>query len=145
MCNLSPSGTGIAGCQVTFSPNTGSGTHEIIATYGSDLLHDASRSGPATVTSKPAGGSPGGSNRPPNTTIVLKPRARTSEAIARFALRSDQPGVRFECRLDKRRFAPCGSPFRKRVRRGRHRFAVRAVNSDNLADPTPPVFRWRRL
>jgi hypothetical protein len=95
-----------------------------------------------SVTSEMVAGSGGGGN-PPQTKIERHPRKKTAIRAAKFTFSSDQPDSRFQCKLDKRPFKPCRSPFRRKVRRGRHRFAVRAVNSSGGADPTPAVFRWK--
>jgi len=89
----------------------------------------------------PSGGSPG----PPNGRIRKHPRKRSSKRRARFTFTSNQPGSHFECKLDRRRFRPCKSPFVRRLTPGRHTFRLRAINGAGVPDPTPAVFRWRIL
>lgn len=97
----------------------------------------------------PAGGSgaAGGSDSPvaiaPATKLGKHPPKRTRKRQAKFTFSSDSPGASFECKLDKKRFRPCASPYRKKVKVGRHRFLVRAVSAQGQPDPTPAVFRWR--
>jgi hypothetical protein len=97
-------------------------------------------------TSPPASGGAGGagpsSARAPETTITKRPPKRTASRVAKFSFRSDQPAARFECKLDRRPFKACRSPYRGRVKPGRHSFQVRAGDA-NGADPTPAIFRWR--
>jgi hypothetical protein len=92
-----------------------------------------------------AGPPPGPVPRPPDTRMGKKPARRTATRRARFTFAADQPGSRFECKLDKGRFKPCHSPFTHRVEPGRHRFSVRAVNRAGEADRSPASFRWTVL
>jgi hypothetical protein len=99
----------------------------------------------ADPASGPGGGKGGGdtaTDNPPQTKISKHPRKRTAVRLARFAFRADQPGASFQCKLDKRPFKPCASPFKRRVKPGRHSFSVRAVSPKVGADPTPASFRW---
>jgi len=81
----------------------------------------------------------------PNGRIRKHPRKRSSKRRARFTFTSNQPGSHFECKLDRRRFRPCKSPFVRRLMPGRHTFRLRAINGAGVSDPTPAVFRWRIL
>jgi hypothetical protein len=83
--------------------------------------------------------------RAPNGRIGKHPRKRTKRRRAKFTFFSTLPGSRFECKLDRRRFRPCRSPFERKLRPGPHAFRVRAISSAGVADPTPAVFRWRIL
>jgi hypothetical protein len=80
---------------------------------------------------------------PPNTILKKKPRKKTAKRKAKFKFVSDQPGSTFQCKLDKKPFKPCRSPWKKKVRPGRHTFKVRAINPQGIADPTPAVFKWK--
>jgi hypothetical protein len=79
----------------------------------------------------------------PQTKIIKHPRSKTSIRAAKFTFSSNLTGSSFQCKLDKGFFKTCRSPFKHKVKRGRHVFQVRAVNSAGLADPTPARFRWR--
>jgi hypothetical protein len=96
-------------------------------------------------TSSGSGTSGSGNNpNPPQTSLKKHPRKKTSKPLAKFAFVSDQAGAHFECKLDKKAFRPCRSPFKaKKLKRGRHAFRVRAVNGAGQVDPTPAVFRWK--
>jgi subtilisin-like proprotein convertase family protein len=79
----------------------------------------------------------------PQTEIVKGPRRKTSRRAARVRFRANE-AARFECKLDRQRFKPCRSPGKlERLRPGRHRFAVRAIDRAGNVDPTPAVRRWR--
>jgi hypothetical protein len=79
----------------------------------------------------------------PKTSLRKHPPHRTTKRLARFAFGSDEPGSHFECRLDKKRFRACTSPFKRKVRRGAHTFRVRAVNVSGTPDASPAVFHWK--
>lgn len=69
---------------------------------------------------------------------------RTPARWAEFEFGSSDVGSRFECKLDRKPYRACTSPYRvKKIKLGKHAFRVRAVDLQGLADPTPPVFRWR--
>jgi hypothetical protein len=87
-------------------------------------------------------------NAAPVTELVAptSPRTplRTPAQWAEFEFGSSDVGSRFECKLDRKSYRACTSPYRvKKVKLGKHAFRVRAVDPQGLADPTPPVFRWR--
>lgn len=88
---------------------------------------------------------PGPSGQAPNGRIGKHPKKRTKKRRARFTFSSTLPGSSFECKLDKRRFRPCKSPFVRTLKPGRHAFRLRAVSPDGVPDPSPAVFRWRIL
>lgn len=102
---------------------------------------------PAAAPPVAAGG--GGGSPPaavsPATKLGKHPPKRTKKRQARFTFSSDQAGSRFECKLDKKRFRACTSPYKKKVKVGKHKFQVRAVSPQGKADPTPVVFRWKVL
>jgi secreted trypsin-like serine protease len=79
----------------------------------------------------------------PDTTIVGKPRKKTRKRKASFRFIADEPNATFECRFDDAAFAPCSSPLKRRVKRGRHTFEVRAIDSAGTADPLPATHKWR--
>jgi hypothetical protein len=80
--------------------------------------------------------------RAPNTTLKRKPARRTTNPRATFTFVSDLAGSRFECKLDRKAFKPCRSPFKAKLKNGQHSLQVRAVNRQGLADRTPATFRW---
>jgi hypothetical protein len=139
-CGLTGAGPGKGSCQVTYNPSAvGSGKHKITAAYQGDGGHLQSAGETTLQVVAPA---PPAATAP-NTTIKKKPRRKTALRKAKFKFVSDQAGSTFQCKLDKKRYRPCRSPFKRKVRPGRHVFRVRAINPQGLADPTPAVFRWR--
>lgn len=97
---------------------------------------------------QPAPGPPSPGPSPeaaPNGRIGKHPKKRTKKRRVKFTFSSSVPGSSFECRLDKRRFRPCKSPFERRLGLGPHVFRLRAVAPGGTVDPTPAVFRWKIL
>jgi hypothetical protein len=111
---------------------------------------EAALSAPSDLVGGNGGGNAEGPRRhgtadPPQTKISRHPRLKTALRTARFAFASDQPGSSFQCKLDRGPFKNCHSPFRHRVKRGRHSFKVRARNAAGATDPSPATFRWKVL
>ena len=89
------------------------------------------------TTSKPASGI---AYVTPRARITFGPAARTRsrKPVFRFTDSTGQPGTRFRCKLDRRRWRSCRSPLRlKRLGRGRHLLRVVAINAAGAADPSP--------
>jgi hypothetical protein len=79
---------------------------------------------------------------PPETRILARPPARTRDRTPTFRFASSAVAT-FQCRLDRRPYRSCRSPFTTRaLGLGRHTFAVRAV-AGQLADPTPATIRFK--
>jgi large repetitive protein len=78
----------------------------------------------------------------PDTTLASRPPARTTATTAAFRFSTSEAGT-FECRLDGGSFSPCTSPKTYRaLARGRHSFAVRAVDLAGNVDATPSLWQW---
>jgi len=87
---------------------------------------------------------PGGDNFPPDTGIHKGPKKKTFKRHIKFEFGGSEPGVTFECQLDDNGWQPCTSPVKlKGLRRGKHVFAVRAIDAAGNADPTPADRRWK--
>jgi hypothetical protein len=134
VCTLAGAAAGKSSCPIAYTPaSIGSGMHTLTAAYSGDPRHQQSRG--IAKLSAPASA--------PETTIAKKPRRKTAVPQAKFRFSSDQPGSTFQCKLDRKPFRPCRSPFEaKKLKVGTHTFRVRAVNSQGMADPTPALFRW---
>ncbi len=81
---------------------------------------------------------------PPQTTLTKTPPKKTRRARVTFKFEADEAST-FQCRLDSRPFRACVSPYRPRVKRGKHVFQVVATDTPLNADPTPAKFRFRRI
>lgn len=147
-CALIAAGVSASNCAVNFT-TTAAGTATLKAAYEGGLVHEPS-SGELNVNvavqppSLPSQSLPGAeTTSPPETRLTGKPSKKTTKRLARFTFSSDRPGSRFECKLDKKPFRGCSSPFRKKVVLGSHKFQVRAVDAQGGVDQTPAVFRWQ--
>ena len=81
---------------------------------------------------------------PPETTITKGPK-KTQKTRPKFKFTSSDPSATFQCKLDKRKFASCASPFKTpKLRPGKHMLQVRAVGAGGT-DPTPAVRKFRIL
>ncbi len=88
-------------------------------------------------------GPPSGELRAPQTTLRHRPPQRARDRTPTFRFSANEAGVLFECKLDRRPFRGCGSPFTsRRLALGTHRFRVRAVAHDGARDATPASCRF---
>jgi hypothetical protein len=88
----------------------------------------------------PGGGKNGIVYVVPQLKITFGPtfRTRKRRPVFRFADLTGQPGTTFFCRVDKRPWKGCTSPTKvKKLKLGRHVFAVKAVNAVGVAAPRP--------
>jgi hypothetical protein len=104
-----------------------------------------------------AGGGSGGTSSPaktrdgvayltPVTRITFGPAFKTRERrpVFRFTDSTGQPDTKFVCRLDRRRWKPCGSPARLRgLHPGRHVFSVKGLNAVGAWEERPAKRRFK--
>lgn len=93
-------------------------------------------------------GGTGGQNRrgAPQTFLRHKPPHTTRDRTPTFRFSSNEPGSRFQCKLDSKPFRPCRSPFvAQRLPLGSHTFRVRARDESDNLDPSPASWRFRVL
>ena len=142
-CNLNPATATSSTCPFVVS-GTAAGTHTITATYlGGELQNGSQGTGAVAVAGLLASPPIGTPNPAPTTQLEKRPPKRTTNRKAKFTFGSNEANVRFECKLDRKPFRTCASPFKRQVGVGPHKFQVRAVDAQGKADPTPAVFRWR--
>ncbi len=80
----------------------------------------------------------------PETSITKGPKKKTRKRRPKFKFTSTQAGSTFQCKLDKRRFAPCSSPFvSPKLKLGKHRLKVRAIGPTGMPDPAPAVRKFK--
>ncbi|HWJ43146.1 MAG TPA: choice-of-anchor Q domain-containing protein, partial [Solirubrobacterales bacterium] len=84
-----------------------------------------------------------GDTTPPRTRLLSGPARVGYERLATFRFASSEGQSSFRCKLDRKRWKKCRSPYRLSVRPGRHLFKVRAIDRFGNADPTPARFGWR--
>ena len=78
----------------------------------------------------------------PDTSITKGPKKKTKKKKAKFEFSSTTPGATFECSVDGKPFKACSSPFKVRVKKGKHSFEVRAVVG-GASDPSPAKQNWK--
>jgi hypothetical protein len=81
----------------------------------------------------------------PDTSITKGPKKKTRKRQPRFKFTASQAGSSFQCKLDKRPFAPCSSPFvpPNKLSFGKHVLRVMAVGPTGVADPAPAVKKFK--
>jgi glucose/arabinose dehydrogenase len=85
-------------------------------------------------------------NLAPQTKLGRHPAKRTRKRSATFAFSADEPGVKFRCKLDKRAYVACRSPWVKsRLKPGGHLVKIAAVDAAGNQDPSPATFAWKVL
>jgi hypothetical protein len=102
-----------------------------------------------TVVSPPSPSPPtstGGPPPAPQTLLGKHPPKKITTAKkkvkVKFTFSTSTSGATFKCKLDKGSFAPCSSPRTYKVKVGRHKFSVEAVNG-GTADSTPATFVFK--
>lgn len=78
----------------------------------------------------------------PRTRIRRHPPKRTRSRLAVFTFGADE-SAHYECKLDRRKFKPCGTRTRLHVKLGRHTLRVRAIDRAGNVDATPARFSWK--
>jgi hypothetical protein len=80
----------------------------------------------------------------PRTTIDSKPDSPTASTWATFTYHANRPDAVFECSLDGAAFSSCptsGATYSE-LARGTHTFTVRAIDSDNEVEASPPSYSF---
>lgn len=80
----------------------------------------------------------------PQTILRRKPPKRGRDRTPTFGFASDKSEATFQCKLDRRPFRACRSPFTaRRLSLGRHTFRVRARDRSGRVDPSPAVYAFK--
>lgn len=84
---------------------------------------------------------PTADSTPPNTTIgKVKVKGRT----VRIAFTSSEAGSSFRCNLDSQPLSGCSPPLKlRRLKPGRHRVRIVAIDAAGNADPTGATAKFR--
>jgi hypothetical protein len=117
------------------------------ATFNADVEPDADSDGFGDDTQDFCVGIPGNVNgcdgNPPETTITKAPgkhvKTRDKRKRVRFEFTSSEPEAVFRCVIDGGYGVACESPFKRKMKRGKHSFEVQAIDPTGVADPTPAV------
>jgi hypothetical protein len=125
--------------QTTSSLSDGSHTFQVRATDAVANVEASPASRTFTVdTSVPP--PPAGDTTAPDTEITKGPKkkvkTRKKKAKVKFEF-SSEANASFECALDDAAFESCSSPFKAKVKKGKHSFAVRAKDAAGNVDQSP--------
>jgi hypothetical protein len=80
---------------------------------------------------------------PPRTRIVSGPARVGFERLARFRFASNEAQSTFQCRVDRKPYRKCRSPYKLKVAPGKHHFRVRAIDRFGNVDRTAARFSWQ--
>jgi hypothetical protein len=119
-------------CTSPFTPGAlGDGNHTLTVT-ASDGFKSATSSSSFTVDTTG-----------PKSKITKHPKKRTSQRKAKFKFKALAPdATRSNCKLDKKKFKPCRSPKKVKVKPGKHAFTVQAF--DDLGNKGKATkFKWK--
>jgi hypothetical protein len=87
---------------------------------------------------------PAKDTKAPETTIVKKPKKKSAKRKVKFTFTSSEPGSTFECKLDKaKKYTRCKSPLKRKLKPGKHKFSVRAIDKAGNSDATPAVWKFK--
>ncbi len=75
------------------------------------------------------------------TKVIKKGKKRTLKAT--FSGAGGQGPLRYDCKLDKSRWGQCTSPVKYKLKKGKHVFRVRAIDSTGEADRTPAKKKFK--
>lgn len=92
------------------------------------------------------GGRPPVSYVTPHTRITFAPAAKTRSRnpVFHFVDATGQPGTKFRCKLDRRRWKGCRSPLTlKKLNRGKHVLKIRAVNAVGVREARPTARKFK--
>lgn len=82
-------------------------------------------------------------DEPPDTTITGGPGKKLAKGKAKFEFTSSEANSTFECRFDLGDFALCTSPKKYKVKPGKHKFEVEAIDAVGHVDPTPAEKKFK--
>ena len=107
----------------------------------SNATPPSERSCGSDATGNPTGPAARGA---PQTSLRRKPPKRTTDRTPTFRFASDEAGSTFQCKIDRRAFRSCRSPFTPgRLALGKHTFRVRARDSSGDLDPSPALYAFK--
>lgn len=79
----------------------------------------------------------------PRTRIISGPARVGYERRAKFRFTSSEGQSTFQCRVDRKPYRKCRSPYKLKVAPGKHHFRVRAIDRFGNVDRTAARFSWR--
>ena len=99
---------------------------------------------PSTTPTGPKNTTPAKDTKAPETAIVKKPKKKSAKRKVKFTFTSSEAGSTFDCKFDKaKKYTHCKSPLKKKLKPGKHKFAVRAIDKAGNSDATPAVWKFK--
>jgi hypothetical protein len=62
---------------------------------------------------------------------------------AKFRFSSSEAQSTFQCKLDRKKWKQCRSPYKLKVKAGKHMLKVRAIDRFGNVDRSPARFGWQ--
>jgi hypothetical protein len=79
----------------------------------------------------------------PDTTVTKTPKKRSATRKAKIKFSSTIAGSTFTCAVDGKAAKPCTSPYKKRVKVGKHTVLITATSPFGIIDPTPATVKFK--
>jgi hypothetical protein len=80
----------------------------------------------------------------PDTSFEKTPPKKSKKKKATFKFSADDPAAVFECKLDSKPFEPCVSPYKVKVKVGKHTVLVQATDLAGNAESEPASYKFKR-
>ena len=79
----------------------------------------------------------------PDTTVTKKPKKRSATRKAKIKFTATVAGSTFTCAIDGKAAKPCTSPYKKKVKIGKHTVVITATSPFGILDPTPATVKFK--
>jgi hypothetical protein len=76
----------------------------------------------------------------PKIKVSKKPKSKTTSKKLKVVFKANEPAT-FRCKLDKGKFKKCKSPYKKTVKRGKHRLQIKATDAAGNVSSTKTI-KW---
>jgi hypothetical protein len=78
----------------------------------------------------------------PDTTVSKQPKKSSSKRKVKIVF-SSAPGATFTCRVDKNAAKPCTSPFKAKLKPGKHTVVITATSTLGVVEAAPAVVKFK--
>jgi hypothetical protein len=79
----------------------------------------------------------------PDTMVTKQPKKRSSNRKAKIRFSSTIAGSSFTCAVDRKAARPCTSPYKQKVKYGKHTVVITATSAVGSVDPTPAKVKFK--
>jgi hypothetical protein len=133
-------------CSLDGAPSTpcASGIRLVSLTTGSHTFNVAAVDAAGNVQVTPTSYTWSVNADPPHTVIDAKPDNPSASTTAVFEFHANRTDTVFECSMDSASFSSCptGSATYVGLAKGSHTFSVRAIDSDDEVEASPPSYSF---